>query len=221
MLTLALKSRVPCLYFSADSDSFTQLTRSIAIEADTTLARAGESVLNDDLTDKMEHVIGEVMIRFDYSASPSLSDIESRMMSYEEVFGLYPELVVIDNITNVRTETSNDDDPFAGLEALLDYLHDLARGTEACVVCLHHVTGPYNNGNIPVPLAGIKGQIARVPEVVLTLFRTFRDGFAADSLHVCPVKNRGGKADPTAGTYVDLEFTGDRMRILDTLRERE
>ena len=131
------------------------------------------------------------------------------------MYGDYPSLVVIDNVTNVRTGVGeNDDDPFSGLESLMDYLHDMARSTGACVVGLHHVTGPYNDAANPIPLSGVKGQIARVPEMVLTLHKSTAD-FGSDSLRVSTVKNRAGKADPSGYDFVELDFVGDTMTIKD------
>jgi len=156
----------------------------------------------------------DIPIRFNYSASPTLDQIETSMRSYEEVYGDFPALVVIDNVTNVRTGGDNDEDPFSGLESLMDYLHDMARSTAACVVGLHHVTGPFNDADKPIPLSGVKGQIARVPEMVLTLHKE-SDDFGPTLLNISTVKNRGGKADPSGNDFVCLEFSGDTMQIKD------
>ena len=96
----------------------------------------------------------------------------------------------------------------------MSWLHDLARNTSACVVVLHHVTGTYNDADKPVPLSGIKGQIGRVPEMILTLHKEVNEGFA-DILKVSTVKNRGQKADPSGYSYVELEFDGDKMNTKD------
>lgn len=217
-LNLALSTGAPCYYFSADSDSFTQLTRSIAITRGMTVDEAkGRVLAAGELSDEIKAGIQESQIRFDYLASPTLDDIELKMEAYYEVYGDFPELVVIDNITNVRTDRP-DDDPFSGLESLLDYLHTMARETEACVVCLHHVTGPFNDSDKPVPLSGVKGQVARVPEMVLTLYRrSITNG--ADYLYVAAVKNRGGQADPTGQESAALIFDGPRMTIRDSMNE--
>lgn len=215
ILTLALKSKVPTLYFSADSDPFTQLSRAIAIQTGCRMEAAANTILGNDLSEVAE-VLTEVPIRFNYDASPTLDRIESSVEAYEEVYGEYPALIVIDNITNVRLGGDGDDDPFAGLEGLSDYLHTMARSTGACVVGLHHVTGPYNDSNTPVPLSGVKGQISRVPEVILTIHRERFEG-GPDIMKVSTVKNRSGKADPSGQTFAELEFDGDRMRISDPL----
>lgn len=212
-LTLALKSKVPCMYFSADSDAFTQLTRSISILQNKRLEDSARLVLDDDLSSVQMDLV-DVPLRFNYKASPTLDDIELSMRAYEEVYGDYPALVVVDNITNVIAG-GGDDDPFSGLESLTDYLSTMARDTEACVVALHHVTGPYNDADKPIPLSGVKGQISRVPSMVLTLHKQSGAEWQDDTLCVSTVKNRGGKADPSGYEFASLLFNGDHMQIRD------
>ncbi|ASR77174.1 DnaB-like replicative helicase [Mycobacterium phage MyraDee] len=214
VLTYALKAQVPTLYFSADSDAFTQLSRSLSIMTGWSMEKSARAVRESDLGDAAS-TFENIPIRFNYSASPTLDQIESSMASYEEVYGDFPALVVVDNITNVRSGGGGeDDDPFSGLESMMDYLHDMARQTSACVVGLHHVTGPYNDANKPIPLSGVKGQISRVPELILTLHRV-SEQWGIDSLNVSTVKNRGGKSDPSGQDYIGLEFLGDTMQIRD------
>lgn len=213
VLTYALRARVPTLYFSADSDSFTQLSRSVSILTGKTLAESSRMVREERLNGAGE-LLDDLPVLFKYDASPSLSQIEDPLEAFAQLYGEYPALVVIDNITNVRTDTESDDDPFAGLEGLMDYLHDMARKTGACVVGLHHVTGPYNDSGRAIPLSGVKGQIARVPEMVLTLHRASSE-FGPDVLNVSTVKNRSAKADPSGNTFVGLAFDGARMSIRD------
>ncbi|AGT14319.1 DnaB-like replicative helicase [Mycobacterium phage Adzzy] len=213
VLAYALKSRVPTLYFSADSDAFTQLTRSVSITTGWSLERSARAVRNEDLAE-VAGDLDPIPIRFNYKASPSLDVIEESLQAYDALYEDFPHLIVVDNITNVRTDSSDGDDPFSGLESLMDYLHEMGRETGACVIGLHHVTGQYNDGDKPIPLSGIKGQIGRVPEMVLTLNRV-SDGFGPDSLNVSTVKNRGGKSDASGQDFASLEFVGDTMQIND------
>ena len=211
VLTYALRAKVPTLYFSADSDAFTQLSRSLSILTGESLDRTETMVRSGDLGAHAQ-AFADIPIRFNYSASPSLDQIEHSMMSYEEVYGDFPALVVVDNVTNVRTGGEGDDDPFSGLEALMDYLHGMARNTSSCVIGLHHVTAANNGGDQPIPLSGVKGQIGRVPELILTLHRV-SSTYGSSSLNVSTVKNRGGKADPSGLDYASLEFIGESMTI--------
>jgi hypothetical protein len=92
----------------------------------------------------------------------------------------------------------------------------MARFTGACVIGLHHVTGTYNDADRPIPLSGVKGQVARVPELVLTLHKVIEQ-FGPDSLRVSTVKNRGGKSDPSGSEFVSLDFVGDTMQITEVV----
>ena len=91
----------------------------------------------------------------------------------------------------------------------------MARTTEACVIVLHHVTGPYNDANQPIPLSGVKGQIGRVPELILTLHKEVGEYGYEDLLKVSTVKNRGQKADPSGQDFAELTFDGYHMQIKD------
>ncbi|AIS73830.1 DnaB-like dsDNA helicase [Mycobacterium phage SemperFi] len=214
VLAYALKSKVPTLYFSADSDAFTQLSRSVSILSGWSLERATRAVREQNIEDAVANELDQIPIRFNYKASPSLDVIEESLQAYDALYEDFPALIVVDNITNVRTDSSDGDDPFSGLESLMDYLHEMGRETGSCVVGLHHVTGPHNDGDKPIPLSGIKGQIGRVPEMILTLHRV-SDGFGPDSLNVSTVKNRGGKSDPSGQDFASLQFVGDTMQIND------
>ena len=164
-----------------------------------------------ELPEIAEQALGEMPIRLDFKSSPTLDSIENSLKCYEEVYGAYPEIIVVDNLTNVVGDS--EDGGYAALDQLCDYLHDMARATEACVIVLHHVTGPFNDGNKPIPLSGIKGQVSRVPELILTLYK---EGVGEDiTLKVSAVKNRGGTADPTGQTSADLRFVGKTMTIED------
>lgn len=217
-LTLALRSKVPTLYMSPDSDAFTQVARSFSVLSGVTMYKAGlwargEEV--DEGTMAKAVAVSGLPIRFNYLASPDLADMERSVEAFEELYGEYPALIVIDNITNVQNgNQDNAGDPFSGLEGFLDYAHTMARETQACVIGLHHVTGPYNDANKPIPLSGVKGQVGRVPELILTVHKEISET-GPDILKVSPVKNRGSRNDASGEWYAELEFNGETMSIRD------
>lgn len=213
ILAYAMLARVPTLYMSADSGAFTQLTRMLSIITGCSQDEAKRLVRAGDLGSASAE-LQDFPIRFVYSATPTLDNIENAMMAYEEVYGDFPALVVIDNITNVEGVSEESDNQAQGLEALMDYFHSMGRETTACVVGLHHVTGQHNDGSKPIPLSGIKQQIGRVPEMVLTLHKIISE-FGADSLRVSYVKNRNGRQDASGESWVELEFLGETMQIRD------
>lgn len=208
-LTWALKSGVNALYLSADSDPFTQSSRGVSVLTGSSLSASGSSVRKNAL-DAVRAELAGAPIRFCFDPAPTLDVIETQVEAYEEVYGAYPQLIVVDNVTNVRMDNGQENDPSNGLEWLMDYLHSMARHTEACVIGLHHVTGAFNDSDKPIPLSGVKGQIGRVPELILTLHRP-----APDILAVSTVKNRAGRADASGMTYVELAFDSDTMSIRD------
>lgn len=213
-LTYALQSGASTFYQSCDSDNWTQSVRAISILTGVSLESANKLRESGKLS-----AIKGMPIRFNFKASPTIDDMELSVKAYAEVYGDYPELIIVDNITNVRSEFDNGDPLASGsLEALLEYLNTMSRDTRACVVGLHHVTGPYNDGDVPIPLSGIRGQVGRVPATVLTLHRIQGDLWTPDTLCVSTVKQRAGKSDPSGKSFIELEFVGDRMSIKDPSR---
>jgi len=91
----------------------------------------------------------------------------------------------------------------------MEEFHALAQLTGAHVLVLHHVTGQYDDGDKPVPLGGLVNKLSKLPAQILTLYARDGDMFA------CPVKNRQGRADPTAAMQVRLRFDKERMRVTD------
>ncbi|MFF4223208.1 DnaB-like helicase C-terminal domain-containing protein [Streptomyces abikoensis] len=207
-LNLALKSAAPTMYFSADSDPFTQYVRAGANITGWTTGDVENAILHQQTT-TLDAALSGVSIRWNFDASPSLTEIEEELTAYAMIYG-YPAICIVDNVTNVDAPEMGEG--HAGLDELCGYFHDLARKTHSAVILLHHVTGVYNDGTNPIPLSGIKGQIGRVPEVILTLHRGGTE-FEGYNLRVSNVKNRGGKADASGFTFAELNWEPERMQI--------
>lgn len=185
-LVYALKAQVPTLFFSADTDTTTVMIRALShitghsqLTVETELSR--DSNAYADHQEKLKN------IQWVFDSSPSLDDIELEVKAYQELYGVCPELIVIDNLMNVVAETDNE---WAGLRAIMMELHDLARNTEACVMVLHHVSeaSEYGNGTEPPPRRAVHGKVSQLPALMLTL------GYDPINqlLKVAAVKNRFG-----------------------------
>jgi replicative DNA helicase len=210
-LTIAMKAKVPTFYFSADSDAWTMYIRGAAMLTGWSV----EDIENQIKTGNTQTIDAKINnegghIRFDFDSSPSFEDIDNQLLSFASVYGEYPQLIVVDNLSNVYHGES---EGFQALERTCDYLHDMARETGAAIVALHHVTGEYEDGSKPVPLSGLRGKVSKVPEVVVTLYRGGEGADRDSVMNCCPVKNRGGKADPNAGIILPLRAELERMRI--------
>jgi hypothetical protein len=176
-----------------------------------------KKALLEDKFQSYERVLGDKWwIRFSYEAMPTPQDMEADLAIYYEVFGCFPHLCVVDNITNVDTGGAGDAESFTfGLEGMCEYLNDMARETEAHVQALHHVTGEYSDGLKPIPLSGVKGKIGRVPSLILTIHREPDEQGMNRVLNISPVKNREGFADASGNTFAKLELDSDTLRLKD------
>ncbi|MFD8088955.1 AAA family ATPase [Streptomyces malaysiensis] len=214
-LNLAMYGNLPCMYWSADSGAATQLSRSTAIITGDNVKTIKRKLVDDDFGDYVGALGQRWWVRFNYNARPAPSDLERDLASYHEVFGCYPHLCVVDNITNVDAGPSGDAESFTfGLEGMCEYLNDMARETKAHVTALHHVVGEYSDGLKPIPLSGVKGKIGRVPSLILTIHKEV-DGMGGSILHVSPVKNREGMVDASGETYSSYDFNTTNMRLTD------
>ncbi|MEU2513762.1 AAA family ATPase [Streptomyces syringium] len=214
-INLAIQANVPTLYLSADSTAATQLTRATAILTGDDAKDIKAQLHAGDFKEYDDALRKRWWQRFNYSARPSPAELELHLMSFEAVFGIYPHLVVVDNITNVDTGGSGTAEEFTfGLEGLCDYLSEMARETRSHVMAMHHVIGDYSDGLKPVPQSGIKGKISRVPALILTVHKEI-DGMDGRVLHISPVKNREGFEDSSGETYASYEFNTRNIRLTD------
>lgn len=207
-MTLAQEIKEPTFYFSADSDAFTMYVRTAArclgwttTEVELQIEVGNTQQIDAEVEKATQH------IRWSFDTNPDYDTIEEELLAYTLTYGCWPSLIVLDNITNAETESGEGQ---AALESICDYLHALARNTGACIVGLHHVTGFFDDGTNAVPLSGLKGKVSKIPEAVLTLYR---HPMTPNTMNVCVVKNRGGKADPSGGMVVPLELELERMRL--------
>ena len=208
-LVYAMKAEVPTLFFSEDTDITTVMIRAashlsghaqITVESNLTT----KSTYYDEYFEKSKH------IQWVFDSSPSLDDIELEVKAYQELNGLPPQLIVVDNLMNVAAETDNE---WAGLRAIMMELHDLARNTEACVLVLHHVSeaSEYGDGSMPPPRRSIHGKVSQLPSLMLTL------GYdpLGKLLKVAAVKNRFGPNSADGKSNVPLSANYAVCQITD------
>jgi len=206
-LSYALQSKVPTLYLSMDTDPFTTCIRAVAAMARVTIEQAEEG-----LERKFEFATEALAeanktLRFSFPPSPSTADIFSHIYAYGEAEGEWPELIVIDNLSNVAFES----DEFGEMRTMMADFQTMASRTKAAVVVLHHSTGMYEDGTTVIPQSGVNGKVSKFPSMVLTLFRR-----GESDLLVSAVKNRFGPADPS-GFRVQAQLRVDyaRMQVTD------
>ena len=197
-LIYAVKAKVPTLFFSADTDIATVMMRA-ASHLSGHSQQLVEGNLNSNRHYYDKHLENMSNIQFVFDSSPSLDDIELEIKAYVELYGIPPELIVVDNLMNVAAETDNE---WAGLRAIMVDFHDMARKTEACVMVLHHVSEQteYGKTSFPPHRRAIHGKVSQLPALILTLGFDPLDG----TLKVAPVKNRFGPHTADGSDFVTL-----------------
>lgn len=198
--------KLPALYFSADSDATTVFTRSAAIatgyelsEVERMMKEGGQEMLEEKVREAASH------IQYSFVSNIDFDYIEEEVKAYAEVHGAWPQILVFDNLMNVD---SGFEDEFRGLGESSFFMLNLARDTGAAVISLHHVGGEHESGGKPIPLAGLRGKVSKLPALILTLHQ-------ADGMRVSVVKNRSGKADASGNYGVRLNADLARMTIND------
>lgn len=212
--TLAMRAGVPTLYFSADSDAFTMYLRGAAmltghslrdIEAD---YKNGNGAFYDDALNRVDNV------RWDFTSSPGVDDLEDCVTAFALTYGEYPHLIVVDNLINVDAADIGGEGQ-RSLTSVIIYLKTLAQETNAAVVMLHHLTGQYDDGISPAPLSALIEKVSKFPEAVLNLYRDGVLNGKTTQMGCCLVKNRGGEADPSGNLVVRLEYNPAHARLDD------
>ncbi|MFE0773899.1 AAA family ATPase [Streptomyces sp. NPDC058861] len=212
---LAIQSNVPTIYWSADSNAATQVTRATAILTGEDVKLIKRALREDRFTVYEDALSQRWWLRFVYDARPTPDDMELVLDCYREVFGTFPHLVVVDNLTNVDTAGADSaGDHALALEGLCDYFNEMARETGAHVMAMHHVVGEYADGLKPIPQSGLKGKVSRVPSLILTIHKEI-DGMDSRLLHISPVKNREGFEDSSGETFASFNFDRRSMRFTD------
>lgn len=189
-LALALKTGVPTLYFAADTSAHTMAMRLASMVSGKPQSEV-EHLLETDPGWTREVLSRGRHIQWDFDSSPSLEDIVLETRAFEELWGIAPHMIVVDNISDIAGEGGEE---YATLKAVNKELKILAREKNSAVIVLHH-TSESVPGTPCQPRSSILGKIAQIPAMILTL------GVNGTHLASAVVKNRYGKADDS-GTNV-------------------
>ena len=199
-LNLAYYTGLPTLYWSADTDQHDVLARTQAYWSGLGAAEI-ERNSNDPqwvrwLSDAIQPAKN---VEWVFEPTITAEGFNLRRKAFAEVHGMWPRLIVVDNLRNVvQDQTQERQDQLAFMLAA----QKLARDTRAHVAVLAHAEGQYDNGTKPIPLTGVLNKTTKEPEVVLTLFHADEAG---TELGLVIAKQRGGKADPAAHSPIRLK----------------
>ena len=207
-MALANRAQVPVLYFSADTHAHTQSMRLIAMLTDTDQAIVEQAMLD---TAWAAEVLGQAgHIRWSFDSAPSVEAVESELDAHVELFSRAPEMVVIDNLTDM---TGSNGDEWAGMRDLLKDFKYLAREYDCAFLVLHHTTEGVAGNPCP-PRSALMGKVAQTPALILTVAQD-----EAGFLGVCPVKSRYGPSSPSGSEPTWLRYLPASMQVLEVDQE--
>lgn len=199
------RGRNSVFYFSADTGAPDVYVRSASIATGRTtsdleneLRQSGPARIDEEVVPATAHMW------YSFAPSPTEQRLVDQVTAYAEIHGAYPQVIVVDNLANLDMGM---DDEWAALQEASRFLSVLAKDTGAAIIATHHVTGEWENGNVPIPLSGIRGKVTKEASMVLTLCRE------ESRLFVSAVKNRAGKADATGRSPITLSIDYERSLI--------
>ena len=207
-LAIAAKTKLPTLYFSADTNAHTMAMRLIAMTGNISQQQAEQLIKKNPA--KAKEVLSQGSHLFwCFESSPTLKDLDEEVSAFETIWGRSPVLIVVDNLMDIAMDGH---DEFGGMRAAMKELKYLARDTNAALLVLHHTKEGYE-GSPCQSRSSIQGLVNQIQAMVLTIGQMKQGDM--NYLCVAPVKNRYGKADQTGNNYVTLTFNPESMYLDD------
>lgn len=210
-MIMAVATGVPTLYVSADSDEATMSARMASHLTGHSYANVREAQAHGLFGELYGPEVAKPKIRWVFDPSePSVEDLANALTAYRELWGIYPAILVVDNLMNMATSAGNE---WLELRAIMKDLHYLARRTKVCVWVLHHTSeGDERWITSAPPRSAIQGKLAQLPEVILTLGND-SEGVVWMGI----VKNRHGESDPLAKNAIRIVVDFGHMKVFDPL----
>jgi len=205
-LSIALRTKVPTLYISADTNAHTMAMRLLSMITSETQGEAEEMLVKD--VKGSRKIINEASghIFWSFESAPTLADLDQEVLAFEELWGCAPTLIVVDNLMDISNDGGEE---FAGMRSTIKELKFLARDTNSAILVLHHTKESYV-GNPCQPRSALQGMVAQLPALICTVGSN-----APGYIAIAPVKNRYGKADPSGDTAFWLQFNPEIMDVSD------
>jgi len=163
-LAIAAKTKLPTLYFSADTNAHTMAMRLIAMTGNISQQQAEQLIKRQP--EKAKEVLGNGNHLFwCFESSPTLKDLDEEVSAFETVWGRSPTLIVVDNLMDIAMDGHEE---FQGMRAAMKELKYLARDTNAAVLVLHHTKEGFE-GYPCQSRSSIQGLVNQIPAMVLTI----------------------------------------------------
>jgi hypothetical protein len=104
------------------------------------LTNTDQNIIEPAMQDKewaSEMLAQAAHIRWDFNSAPSVQSIEQELDAHVELFSRAPELVVIDNLTDL---VGGEGSEWEGMRGMLKDMKFLAREYDTAFLVLHHMS---------------------------------------------------------------------------------
>lgn len=191
------------IYFSADSAELGQAARALSMTKMNLTVKESEQLLKDEdpfATNAMWELNN---LCWSFEDDLSYDNINDEVEAFTEMWGCYPDFIVVDNLTDVEGQS---EDEFATQRRALKALVQLARHTDSATIVLHHTSEDDRIKENPCPpRRAIQGKCSQKPALILTL------ADHGPRRPVAVVKDRYGKADKSGQTAVWFSLDEDTL----------
>lgn len=192
-LNIVNQLREGTLYVSNDSTRYTVAKRTYSMLTGIDQQVAGQ-IITDEPDIAAETFEKFNMVRFEFDSAPSIETIWDRGQAFQEVFGEYPPLTVVDIMMNVEDGRPKDGQNYWGM---MPMLKEIAVEQNTALLAVHHTSEGYKSEPCP-PRAAIMGKANQLPELIIT------QNMIGGNMFYAVVKNRNGPSDETGQTYFSL-----------------
>ena len=192
------------IYFSADSAEMGQASRALAMTM-MNLSTAEAGMLLERQDPWAQNSLASLdNLWWSFEDDLSYDNINDEVEAFAEVWGCYPDFIVVDNLTDVEGQS---DDEWGTQRKALKALVQMARYTNSATLVLHHTSEDDRVKEMPCPpRSAIQGKCSQKPALILTI------ADRGPQRPVAKVKDRyEGGADKSGQTAVWFRLNEDNL----------
>lgn len=203
------RMNVPVLYFSADMSPTTAGNR-LAASVTGDYQEVVEAGMKDpEIKQRYRDALDETHFTFSYGNPITWRAVDEELQAYVELHDSYPDVMCFDNLMDFE----NAETEYVEQMQVMSSLTELARETGSGVIVMHHASDKTWNAQSdpwkPASRNEIKNGLAEKPALCLSVGLD-RTSYA---YHIATVKDRNGRDDPTARSYITLRAEPESTRF--------
>jgi RecA-family ATPase len=203
---LVAKSGVPSLSFILDMNELTASARFASLLTGEDFLGIKQNIINGDGT--YNQILGERLPDAQtVFHAPGMDDISLQLDAFEQRYGVPPELVVVDNLSNISGAY---DPEWPVLKALTLELDQMARRDQYAVIACLHMSD--STGDEPLDRTKVLGKVNQYPRLIFSVnYNEYTSEYK-----VAVVKNTEGSSDAAAKRPITLYADPSRMQLSET-----